>query len=145
MTVMGRPTVTNQSVDIFVPGRLQNPKNWHAWGVWKHRRYVKDWRERTGQYLLAASLAFPGRHWPWPPRQPKAVHFHACTMRPWDDDGLAFGLVGARDALIDMQLVHDDGPTSGHTFHYTQEVNRSAPGVRVTIVPIIDTACGGVA
>ena len=121
-------------VTCFVPGQLQNPKNWHAWGIWKHRRYVRTWRERTAHYLLQASCAFPSRRWPWPAALPKRIGFHVHVARLWDDDGLAFGCVPVRDALKDMQVVVDDGPTHGHDFRYTQE--RAKPlGVRVTIEP----------
>ena len=126
--------MADSTVQVFIPGPLQNPKNWHAWGLWKHRRYVRTWRERTAQYLLQASCAFPGRRWPWPAALPKLVCFHVQTARPWDDDGLAFGCVPIRDALKDMQVVVDDGPSHGHHFCYTQAVAMPR-GVKLTIIP----------
>ena len=120
---------------IFIPGALMNPKNVSSMGVWKHRRYMKNWRERTAQYLLKASLAFPSRRWPWPPEAPKTVTFTAHTAQEWDDDGLAFSLVSVRDALKDMQLIDDDAPRAGHTFVYRQVIDRKHRGVEIAVVP----------
>lgn len=121
-------------LSVFVPGPLMNPKNMSAMGLWKHRRYMKTWRERTGHYLLQASLAYPQRRWPWPPELPKRVAFTAHTAREWDDDGLAYGLVSVRDALRDMRLIQDDAPRCGHVFTYAQVIDKLR-GVTILVEP----------
>jgi hypothetical protein len=121
-------------VSVWVPGALQNPKNWHAWGLWKHRRYVKTWRERTGQYLLQALCRFEGRRWPWPTAAPKRITFTISTGREWDDDGVVMGLAGVRDALRDMQLIVDDAPRYGNEFVYAQQRKAErGSGVEISI------------
>lgn len=74
------------------------------------------------------------------PRAPKIVNFIAYVAREWDDDGLAYALAGARDALITMGVIHDDAPAAGHVFNYAQHVDRklSAPRgveIRVRLAP----------
>ncbi len=66
------------------------------------------------------------------PHDPKRVELVAHTARPMDSDGLSASLKAIRDGLMDAGLIHDDGPTSGHTFRYRQ-VQDGHRGVRVRV------------
>lgn len=99
-------------------------------GHWsKHRRWAKDWRERTHQHLF---VALRGRRGLPPATAPKRVVFFASTANAWDDDGLRAGMKPVRDALKDAGVIHDDAPASGHVFVYTQQIDRAHRGVEIT-------------
>lgn len=105
-------------IEFFVPGRLVNPLN-GSHGHWsKHRRWAQSWRERTAMALYANRGRSP---LPWPAATPKRVTFTALVGARWDDDNLRAALKPVRDALRDVGLIQDDGPTTGHRFVYEQE------------------------
>lgn len=114
---------------VFVPGPLRNPMN-GSHGHWsKHRRWAKDWRERTHQHLF---VALRGRRDLPTAAAPKRVHFLLHTHNNWDDDAYGPGLKPVRDALKDAGVIHDDSKKSGHTFTYDQKIARAHRGVLIT-------------
>lgn len=135
-----------KTIEIWCPGKLTNPKNVQGLGLWKHRRLIRDARERACTAMLHARNT--ARAWPWPADTPKRVTFTAQLARLLDDDSLPYALSPIRDALGDAGLIGKtagtvkgpgrvkDGPEDGHVFFYTQEVNREAIGVRIRIEAI---------
>ena len=120
---------------VFVPGPLRNPLNGQR-DIWqKHRRWAKQWRERTAERLRLALLT--PRRLEVDPRTPKRITFTAHVASLWDDDNLPAGLKSIRDGLRDGGIIHDDGPASGHTFVYAQVRDRANRGVEIewTVAP----------
>ena len=115
-----------------MPGPLRNPMN-GAHGHWsKHARWARQWRERTAQRLLVEQLV-SGRRPRSEPQAPKRVAFVLQTWNAVDDDALGPMTKPVRDALVDAGVIHSDAPDAGHTFAYTQVINRQARGVRITV------------
>ena len=118
---------------VVVPGRLINPLNVSAMGVWKHRRAMKNARERTAEAVRVTLLTTPA----WravPPGRPKRIAFHVTSWNSLDDDGLVAACKPARDGLIDARLILGDAPRDGHVFTYSQQINRKVgASVAITI------------
>lgn len=115
---------------IAVPGQIRNPLN-STLSLWKHRRLVKAWRDRTAEHARVALLLLPA----WrevDPRAPKRVTFHATVARVFDDDNLRAAIKPLRDGLRDARVIHDDDPGSGHRFAYEQ-ARGIWRGVRITV------------
>jgi hypothetical protein len=123
-------------VNIFVPGRLRNPLN-SSWGFWaKHARASKDWRTRTAQSVLVSELMRRHRG-TFDPTAPKHVTFTAHTWNRWDsDEGVNAACKPLRDGLVDARVIHSDASDSGHSFSYTQVVDRARRGVEILIEPL---------
>ena len=122
--------------EFWLPTRLVNGLNRREhWAPTARRAQL----QRDG--VAAAVHAALGRTYriQAPPSQPKRVIFEARVGRLMDDDGLQAALKHVRDGLQDCGLIHNDGPTSGHTFEYFQWGNapRRDRGVRV-VVELLD-------
>jgi hypothetical protein len=116
-----------------IPGRLLNPLNVGAWGLYKHRRWARTRREQAAEAARVAMLL--KREWrDIDPAAPKRIAFLAIVPKRFDDDGLRSALKPTRDGLADARLIHHDGPKSGHEFTYDQTGTRAEPPrVLVTI------------
>lgn len=116
---------------VFIPGPLKNPLN-GSHGHWsKHRRWAKDWRERTHQILWLA-LRNDLHRVKADAACPKTITFRAYTYNAVDDDNLRAMLKPCRDALKDARIIDDDGPRSGHVFLYEQQIARASRGVEIS-------------
>jgi len=106
---------------IDVPGPLRNPLN-GAYVHWsKHRRWARQWRERTTQRLLVHKLTTPSdAEFFRAPGRAKRVTFVCHVVRGFDDDALPAICKPLRDGLVDAQLLDDDAPDRGHVFTYSQ-------------------------
>jgi hypothetical protein len=117
---------------VFVAGPLRNPMN-GSHGHWsKHARWARQWRERTAQHLFVAQLS--KQLWPRAtPTVPKRIAFELRTWNRVDDDALGPMAKPCRDALMDAGVIHSDAPDSGHSFSYSQIINRAERGVRISV------------
>ena len=116
---------------IFVAGKLINTMNATGWHWQKRRRWAAGWRERTSAALLESRSVKSGLVDTIAPARAKHVHFELHVARLWDDDMLGPGVKPVRDALAPW-IIHDDGPTSGHRFTYSQ-VKDGRRGVTVRV------------
>ena len=122
----------------WVPGHLRNPLNGNRvhWSVAAKER--KGWRQRTMLCCMDAMRRAgikPGREdgGIWHPKWPKLIVLTAYVWNLYDEDGLAASLKSVVDGLVDAKLIHDDGPTSGHTVRRRQVINRKHRGVEVVV------------
>ena len=67
------------------------------------------------------------------PSTPKDIRFVAWVWNLMDDDGLRAAIKPVRDGLKDAQIIHDDGPKSGHRFSYDQAISREERGVWILV------------
>ena len=133
-------------LSIFVPGTPYNFKSASALSMatmMKHRRLVKEWRQRTGERLYRWRRDAVWRRgvlytpWPWRAAEPKRVHFTVYCRNPFDGvDGLRVVCSPSTDALKDMGLIDDDRDSSRHAFTHEQQPSRkrgSVYGIAVTV------------
>jgi hypothetical protein len=85
---------------------------------------------------MCALMALRSRQPPWPAETPKRVTFTASVWNEFDDDGLAAAIKPYRDACRSMRLIHDDRPSAGHQFVYTQCVARGPRAARGVTVHV---------
>ena len=104
---------------VFVAGKLVNTLNATGWYWRKRQRWAKEWKERTAQALLETEWSSAISLNPYPPVVPKRVHFTLHVARLMDSDAWPGCVKPVRDALMPY-VIHDDGPTSGHVFTYSQ-------------------------
>lgn len=128
---MSAPT---DRLTVFIPGLLASPMNASGYGLWKHRRWAKTWREKAAAFMLYTW----GRHAGVDPATPKRITFYARVGAEWDDDNLRAGLKPVRDALKDMHIVNDDRPSAGHEWLYRQVIvrPRNERGVTIIVEPL---------
>jgi hypothetical protein len=121
------------SIVVFVEGPLYNPMN-GSHGHWSKRaRWARQWRERAGMTLLAGGArAWVAQH---RTTTPKDIAFLLHTFNRVDTDALGPMVKPCRDALMDAGIIASDGPDAGHTFTYSQRIDRAHRGVRITIEP----------
>lgn len=121
---MGAPRTT---VEFFVPCRLENHANRREY--WRHERgYQKRVRETT-QVLVPLAL-------PWEAAVPKSISLEAHVWNIFDEhDGLRNACKPLVDGLVRAGLIHDDAPSAGHQFLYTQIIDRKQRGVLITVQP----------
>lgn len=123
---------------VFIPGKVQNPLN-GSHGHWSKRaRWAKTRREKAQMCILVAIRNSIKRF--ADPAMPKLVTFTATVWNEFDSDGLAAALKPTRDALVDMRVLHNDRPSSGHAFIYEQVVARgkkSEPGVAIRVEKLL--------
>lgn len=125
------------ALTVFVPGAPYNFKSGGQTtrdGLMKHRRLVKEWRERTGARLYIVMSdndqgARPATYLRWKPEQPKRVTFTVYSRNAFDSDGREVACSPSRDALKDMLLVTDDRDSARNVFTYKQETSRAAGSV----------------
>jgi hypothetical protein len=113
---------------IFCPGILKNPLNGPQYGRQKfaHAGYRKRWKERVSLAVWEAN---------WEPSHvvPKAVTFHANVFNLFDTDGLQAACKPLRDALVECGVISGDAERDGHSFTYTQRIDRKARGVEIRV------------
>lgn len=114
-------------ISVFVNGKLMNLKTNRA--HWSSAiNYKRVWRQKV---KLAVRFAIKG-----PADTPKTITLAANVWNLFDEqDGLRAALSPVLDGLRDGGVIHDDGPTSGHTFRYAQTINRAQLGVEIAVVP----------
>ena len=119
------------AIQVWVPCQLRNHAN-HG-GHWtKKAGYQKRLRERT-QLLAVCSADTRGWTAAWS-REPKIVSLEAYVWNLFDDhDGLRNACKPLVDGLVRARVIHDDSPRSGHTFLYTQRIDRQRRGVLITV------------
>lgn len=128
MTAAPRTSVL--TITLFVPGQLHSRLNGSGsrahWS--KISRNAREWRERTwAAWYEADRPTHEG---------PATVMFTVYVGRLWDDDNLPAAVKVIRDAAVNAILNTDDGPTSGHAFHYRQEVRpQGERGVLIEVTP----------
>src|SRR5689334_4527422 len=119
---------------IWVPCQLRNHAN-HG-GHWtKKAGYQKRLREKT---QLIAVCSADTREWkePWS-AVPKTVSVEAHVWNVFDDhDGLRNACKPLIDGLVRARVIHDDAPSAGHQFLYTQRIDRKQRGVLITVTPM---------
>lgn len=128
---------------VWVSGKLVNTKNARLHHMAEHR-YKAGWRERVAMALLEAgwhtSSARIGGVAPYWPTTPKAISI-ACNVHALMDsvDGLRVACAPITDALKQCGVIDDDKDASGHSFTFTQELNRERRGItiRVALVEIV--------
>jgi hypothetical protein len=127
---------------------LNSRRHWRA--VWASSR---TWRTKTADVALVAMVKASGKvglrrvieiH---DPARPRRITFRAHVARRFDDEGLIAACKPIRDALCPpmlswrrgrmvgaagAEMIHSDGPDSGHEFRYEQIVDRANPGVEIT-------------
>lgn len=115
---------------FYVPGKLKNFDNklGSHWG--EQSRYRGGWRDRVS---AAWKMVRPHHSRMAIPSTPKRVTFHCYTFNRYDTDGLQAAVKPIRDQLVKEDILHSDAPTSGHEFHYEQEIRRGNLGVQITI------------
>ena len=122
---------------VWVSGKLVNPLNAAQWWVNKvHPRYKREWHERVALALLEGGWSTrPGetRLWPHRATERKRVSLLASVAKKFDDEGLRAALKAVMDELVKCQVIHDDGPDSGHQLVYTQVIDRARRGVEVRV------------
>lgn len=121
---------------IFVPCELKNYAN-HG-GHWRGKAgYQKRLRDKT--HLM--SLAYRNELWPTDAPEmtaaaPKCVTLTAYVWNYFDEhDGLRNACKPIIDGLVRARFLDDDGPKSGHLILYTQVIDRTHRGVKLTVGP----------
>jgi hypothetical protein len=126
------------ALSVFVPGIPYNFKSGGQTtrgGLMKHRRLVKEWRERTADRIFAVMSEndLGEKRAPflaWKQSDPKRVTFTVYSRNAFDSDGREVCCSPSRDALKDMHLVTDDRDSAGNVFIYEQITSRKATFVR---------------
>lgn len=126
------PVVNERVIEFFLSTRLislnRRPAHWAM-----SSRIARKQRDAVAQVVLVTL----GRKWHLKAAasRPKRVVFTAYLARLMDDDNLRGAIKAARDGLVDSGLLHDDGPTSGHEFIYTQTPGtaRQHRGLRIAV------------
>lgn len=127
---VGRASVdSSATLTMFVPGKLTSRLNGGLSRAnrWRIKAWKDEWHERVAMaWMVSDKPTYHGK---------ATVTFTAYVARLHDDDNLPAAIKACRDAAVKLILGTDDGPKSGHTFVYAQEVKPANRGVLITVVP----------
>lgn len=127
-----------EGVQFFVPCPIENHANRRE--HWRQERgYQKRLRDATYMLAFKAHILSHGRTQEIWGEAPKTVSLEAHVWNIFDEhDGLRNACKPLVDGLVRAGLIHDDAPSSGHQFLYTQVIDRKERGVLITIEPLAD-------
>lgn len=121
-------------VSFFVPCELKNYAN-HG-GHWTGKAgYQKALR--TSAHAIAMQAARSGIQWELGNSfDPKSISLEAHVWNLFDEhDGLRNACKPIVDGLVRARVIHDDAPSAGHQFLYTQIIDRTQRGVLIEVSP----------
>jgi hypothetical protein len=137
------PDVVDFKVQLFVPGKLVNPKNGGRMGHWRTRgEWAAEWRRKTRLVWLEAGRPTLDE---W-----AKVTLTLYVARLWDRSNLALGVSPVQDEAMYLicrgaetrvgtdgriQRIAPDGPQYGHVILIGQEVRPDKRGVLITVTP----------